>query len=160
MRRHRNNGVQDYWSNVRNTPALQHSNIPARNAGLTLVEVMLAIVILGIGTGILLVAISRCMSVATQAQYYSKAHRLILQVDAENPITRGEIDEGTESGKFDDGFTWDREITESEDEGREGLYLVRTRVSWSRRGKNAFEEVQSYLYIRPDDDELRERRGY
>ncbi|QHI70455.1 type II secretion system protein [Tichowtungia aerotolerans] len=128
--------------------------------GMTLIEVMLAIVILGIGAGILLVAISRCMAVATKAQHYSRAHRLLFQVEAENPITRGEIDEGTESGTFDDGYSWEREITESEDEGREGLYTIRTRITWSTRGHNAFEEVQQYLYIPLDKDELKARRGY
>jgi prepilin-type N-terminal cleavage/methylation domain-containing protein len=151
-------GFSRHW-NAR-TPAPPHSGTPARKAGLTLVEVMLSIVILGIGTGVLLVATSRCMAVATKAQYYSRAQRLMLQVDAENPITRGEIDTGVENGSFDDGFSWEREITESEEEGREGLYTVRTRVSWSRRGRTSYEEVTAYRYIRPDDDELRQRRGY
>lgn len=134
----------------------------ARKKGLTLVEVMLAIAILGIGAGVLLVATSRCMAVATKTQRYSRAHRLMLRVKAENPISRGrdEIVTGTDSGTFEDDFSWEREITESDAEGREGLYTVRTRVSWSARGKNAFEETRHYLYIRPDEEELRSRRGY
>jgi prepilin-type N-terminal cleavage/methylation domain-containing protein len=133
------------------TPLLSGSTAPARNAGLTLVEVMLAIVILGIGAGTLMTATARCMAVATKSKHYSRAHRLIMQVGAENPLTRGDIDDGTESGSFDDGYSWEREIIESEEEDREGLYTVRTRVSWSARGRESFEEVTSYLYIPPED---------
>lgn len=126
--------------------------------GLTLIEVMLAIVILGIGAGVLMVATSRCMAVATKAKHYSRAHSLLLQVDAEHPLTRGEVESDTESGRLDDGYTWERETTESEEEGREGLFTVRTRISWSARGKTSFEEVSRYHYIRPSDEELDEVR--
>lgn len=127
-------------------------------AGLTLIEVMLAVIILGIGAGVLMTATARCMAVATKSKYYSRAHRLMSRVEAENPITRGEMEDGTESGSFEDGFTWEREITESEDEGREGLYTIRTRISWSSRGKQSYEEVSRYVYIQPSELELDEAR--
>ncbi|MBL7016450.1 MAG: prepilin-type N-terminal cleavage/methylation domain-containing protein [Kiritimatiellales bacterium] len=119
--------------------------------GLTLIEVMLAIVILGVGAGTLLVATARCMAVATKAKHYSTAHRLLLRVDTENPLTRGEIEDGVESGKFEDGYSWEREVLESENEDREGLYTVRTRVGWSARGRDAFEETITYLYVPPKE---------
>jgi len=122
-------------------------------AGLTLIEVMLAIVILGIGSGTLMLATARCLSVIAQARHYSTAQRLILQVGAENPLSRGEVDEGTLSGSFEDGYTWERELIESEDENRPGLYTVRTRISWSTRGKNNFEESLTWHYIEPEDEE-------
>jgi len=134
------------------TPIPHHSILPARKAGMTLIEVMLAIVILGIGAGTLLVATARCMAVATKAKHYSTAHRLLLRVNTENPLTRGEVDDGTESGTFEDGYSWEREIIESENEDREGLYTIRTRITWSARGRNAFEETTSYLYIPPKEE--------
>jgi prepilin-type N-terminal cleavage/methylation domain-containing protein len=120
--------------------------------GLTLVEVMLAVVILGIGSGALTVATARCISVLIKARHYSTAHRLIYQVEAENPLSRGEVDDGTTSGTFDNGYTWEREITESDDENREGLYTVRTRVSWSATGKKSFEEIITFHYIEPEEE--------
>lgn len=131
---------------------ISHSCIPCSKSGMTLIEVMLAIMILSVGAGTLMLATSRCMAVATKAKHYSNAHRLISRVAAENPLNRGEVDVGTESGSFDDGYTWEREITESEEEDREGLYTVRTRVSWSARGKQSFEESTTFLYVTPDDD--------
>jgi prepilin-type N-terminal cleavage/methylation domain-containing protein len=143
-----------FFQPLGNVSINRHSSTGNRQSqrGLTLVEVMLAIVILGIGAGTLMVATARCMAVATKTKHYSRAHRLILQVGTENPITRGELDDGTESGRFDDGYTWEREIIESEEEDREGLYTIRTRVSWSSRGRQSFEECVSYLYIPPEDD--------
>ncbi len=120
---------------------------------------MLAIVILGVGAGTLLVATARCMAVATKTRHYSAAHRLIQRVAVENPLTRGEVDDGIDSGSFDDGYSWEREILESENEDREGLYTVRTRVSWSARGRNAFEEITTYLYAPPEEEKATRVRG-
>ena len=135
-------------------PVIQYSMIPPRRkAGLTLIEVMLAIVILGVGSGVLLVATARCMAIATKAKHYSTAHRLISRVNTEKPLTRGELEEGVESGTFENGYSWEREVipNEEEVEDREGLYTVRTRISWSMRGRNAFEESTTYLYIPPKE---------
>ncbi|MCU0857659.1 MAG: hypothetical protein MUC65_04565, partial [Pontiellaceae bacterium] len=97
---------------------------------------MLSIVILGIGTGVLLLATAKCISIVTQSQHYSTAQRLIQQVSAEHPLTRSDIEAGTESGTFDDeeDYRWEREIIESENENRKGLFTVITRVIWSDRG--------------------------
>lgn len=130
-----------------------------RKYGLTLIEVMLAIVILGVGSGTLMLATARCMAIAVKARHYSTAQRLILRVNTENPLTRGELDPGTETGRFDDGYRWEREIIENENEDREGLYTVRTRVSWSIRGRDAHEEVITYFYVKPEDNDLGSSRS-
>jgi prepilin-type N-terminal cleavage/methylation domain-containing protein len=154
-------GLLEHWSDEKSktstgwnahTPPLLYSTAPFRKAGLTLIEVMLAIVILGIGAGTLLVATSRCVAVATKARHYSTAHRLIQQVNVEKPLTRGEIYAGVESGTFENGYSWQREIIENENEDREGLYTVRTRISWSASGPNAFEETVAYLYVPPAEE--------
>jgi hypothetical protein len=40
--------------------------------------------------------------------------------------------------------------TTERSENDEDLLVVRTRVSWSRRGKDSFEEVTTYLYFTND----------
>ncbi len=120
--------------------------------GLTLIEVMLAVVILGIGSGALMLATARCLSVVSKARHYSAAQRLIQRVEAENPLTRGEVRDEITSGDFDDGYHWEREVIESEDENREGLYTIRTRVSWSQRGKESYEEIVTWHYIEPEEE--------
>ncbi|MBI9020785.1 MAG: prepilin-type N-terminal cleavage/methylation domain-containing protein [Verrucomicrobia bacterium] len=123
-----------------------------QRAGLTLIEVMLSIVILGIGSGVLMLATARCIAVVSKARHYSNAQRFIFQIGAEHPLTRGEIDAGIESGEFDGGYEWEREVVEPEDENREGLYTIRTRISWSTRGKECFEEIVTWHYIPVKED--------
>lgn len=121
-------------------------------SGMTLIEVLLAVAILGVGAGVLMMATARCLAVISKSRHYSTAQRLILQVGAEHPLTRGSIKVDSDSGRFDDDpdYTWERQITEPEDENRKGLYTVRTRVSWSDRGKTSFEEVVTWQYIPPE----------
>ncbi|MCC7299950.1 MAG: prepilin-type N-terminal cleavage/methylation domain-containing protein [Verrucomicrobia bacterium] len=122
--------------------------------GLTLIEVLLAVVILGIGSGVLLLATARCLAIISKSQRYGTAQRLIQQVEAENPLPREKLDTEIQSGTFGDekGYRWEREIIEPEDEYRKGLYTVRTRVSWSDRGRESFEEVTVWRYI-PQQEE-------
>jgi len=128
------------------------SRTPKHRHGLTLIEVLLAMVILGIGAGTLMLATARCLAVIAKARHYSTAQRLILQVGAEQPLTRSVIETGSDSGRFDEGYKWEREITEPEDESREGLYTIRTRVSWSDRGRESFEEIVTWHYVPPEDE--------
>lgn len=122
--------------------------------GLTLIEVLLAVVILGIGAGVLMLATARCLAVVAKTRHYSAAQRLIRRVAAEQPLTRSALAAGTEEGEFDDEplYRWEREITEPEDEERNGLYTVRTRVIWSERGRDSFEETVTWYYIHPEDE--------
>jgi len=147
---HRINGRRYSFRQASN-PAIHHS---ISRRGITLIEVLLAVVILGIGSGVLLLATARCLAIISKSQRYSTAQRLIGQVGAEHPLTRAEIEAGKESGTFDDeaDYRWEREITEPEDENRKGLYTVRTRVSWSDRGRDSFEEVITWHYIKPEEE--------
>jgi prepilin-type N-terminal cleavage/methylation domain-containing protein len=124
-----------------------------RKSGLTLIEVMLAVVLLGIGAGVLLTATARCLAVVSLTQRYGTAQRLIRQLSAEQPITRSLTDSSTESGRFDEeGYRWEREIIAPEEDDRSGLYTVRTRVIWSERGQNRFEESVTWLCIPPEKE--------
>lgn len=119
-----------------------------RRAGLTLIEVILATAILGVGIASLVAATAQCLAVARKAREYEIARRLVAQVDLEVPIQFEELEEGEESGEFEDpyeGYTWLREIEEiSEDELE--MYEVRTTVSWSDRSGKASESVVTYIY--------------
>lgn len=156
----RNVGILERWNIGRGKffSASRHSTIPPfhhsiSRRGLTLIEVLLAVVILGIGSGVLLLATARCIAIISKSRHYTTAQRLILQVGAEHPLNRAAVETGTESGTFDDedGYRWEREIKEPENENRKGLYTVRTRVSWSDRGRDSFEEVITWFYIQPEE---------
>ena len=67
-------------------------------AGLTLIEVLLATVILAVGLSSMIVATSRCLSVARKAREYETARRLVGQVDLEIPPDFETLEEGIETG--------------------------------------------------------------
>ncbi len=151
------NGLSGNWITGKETCSFHRSTNPSircsNSRGLTLIEVLLAVAILGVGAGVLMLATARCLAVISQSRHYSAAQRLILQVGAENPLTRADLEVKSESGKFSDDpdYTWEREIIEPENENQKGLYTVRTRVRWSDRGRESFEEVVTWHYIQPEE---------
>ena len=123
----------------------------ASKTGMTLIEVLIALIILSVGVSSMMLAMSRCLAVVRTARNRDVARSLLLLVDMENPIDRKSIEEITESGDFDEAeaYTWSREIIMADEEDRPGLFLVATRVQWSERGKDTFEEIIAYKYA-PD----------
>lgn len=118
--------------------------------GMTLLEVMLAVLILTTGLIALVTAASRCIAVAGQARDYEQARRLMGRVEVESPLwVKEEIGAGVEGGVFTGGprgWSWAREIVDcgADDETREGLFLVKTRVMCGGRG---VEEEEEYLFV-------------
>ncbi len=125
---------------------------------MTLVEVMLAVVILGMALGGLVEAASRALAVVRQARNYEMARRMLGQVDAENPLRLlDEIQAGQEGGGFEGGppgWSWTRTIVDfgAEDEQKEGLFQLTTRVYWSQGERKGMEEVVQMLYV-PENSE-------
>jgi prepilin-type N-terminal cleavage/methylation domain-containing protein len=115
---------------------------------MTLIEVMIALVILSVGVSSMMMAMSRCLAVVRTARSLDVSRSLLRQVDIENPIDKEDLEEGWESGEFEDaeGYTWRREVSIVDEEESPGLFLVTTRVQWSARGKEAFEEIIGYKY--------------
>ena len=125
---------------------------------MTLVEVLLAVVILGIALGGLLQGASEALAVVRQARNYEMARRMLGRVEAENPLRLlDEIVAGQESGGFEggpDGWSWTRTIEDfgADDEQKEGLFQLTTRVFWSQGERRGMEEVVQMLYVPEDID--------
>ena len=124
-----------------------------RREGMTLVEVLLAVVILGLSLGALVEGASRALAVVRQARNYEMARRMLGRVDAENPLRLlDEIAAGQEGGGFPGGppgWSWTRTLEDfgEADEQQEGLFRLTTRVSWSQGGRGGMEEVVQMLYV-------------
>ncbi|MDZ8117856.1 type IV pilus modification PilV family protein [Pontiella agarivorans] len=116
--------------------------------GLTLVEVLLALVILSVGVSALMTAMSQCLSVVRTARNRDVARGLIQQIDMLYPIEEVDVAETIEEGDFEEmeGYTWFREIRFFDEEERPGLFLVTLRVTWSEKGRDAFEEITMFRY--------------
>ncbi|MGD9874537.1 MAG: prepilin-type N-terminal cleavage/methylation domain-containing protein [Kiritimatiellia bacterium] len=124
-----------------------------RRAGLSLVEVMLALLILGIGISSLVMATSRCLAVVRKAKNFEIARRLMGEIELTDPLIPGEIEAGEESGNFDSPYSdwrWTRSVEEDENDEESGLFKITMRVYWSEKGRETYEEVLTYLYS-PED---------
>ena len=128
---------------------------------MTLVEVLLAVVILGIALGGLVEAASRALAVVRQARNYEMARRMLGRVDAENPLRLlDEIQAGQKSDDFEggpSGWTWTRTLEDfgAEDEEQEGLFKMTTRVFWAQGERTSMEEAVQMLYVPENRDGVR-----
>lgn len=120
--------------------------------GLTLIEVLLAIAILGAAMTVLLTGAARCLAVSKVARQYQRAQWALKMGELEHPlIVTNKIEELEVSGEtYDHDFTFSREIEEEAEDDDDGLFVVRTRVVWSDKGADMKEEVVQYVYS-PDD---------
>ena len=129
-----------------------------RKAGLTLIEVLLAVTILGAGLAVLLTAASRCLAVMRLAKNYQTAQWTLGNGEADHPLKIGDKVEDMEVSpeEYPNGFTYSRTLEEDED--KDGLYMVHIKVAWADRGKQTSEEVVRYLLY--DEDKVKNRIEY
>ena len=123
-------------------------------AGLTLVEVMLALVILGIGLTVLISTASKCLAVVKQSRNYESARHCLalVELDFKNMLLELEPEQALEDSSGTVEFpdfelykgTWEVSTVGKEEDGLKKLVF---RVAWSERGANPYEEVVSYLYV-------------
>jgi len=136
------------------SPDAQRSPMTPKNIsrqGLSLVELLLALAILGLGLSGLVTATSRCLAIAGRLERYQEARRLLSEIEALDPLFREDVETGRTSGTFDppyQAYRWEREIEEVPflDIEEPLLYHIRYRVSWSERGQESFEEAEMYYY--------------
>jgi len=120
---------------------------------MTLIEVLLAVAILGASLVGLLAAASRCLAVLKVAREYETAQWTLGLGEADYPlVTTGRLEELEVPGEtYPNGYTFVREIEEDTDE--DGLHVVRTRVVWGIREAQRVEEVVGYLLHPEEEDE-------
>ncbi len=122
--------------------------------GLTLIEALLAVAILGVAITGLIAAASRCLAVARKAKNYEAARRLMGQIELTDPLNTEEIEEGTQTEPFPapyQNYTWTRTI-EPVGLKEDGLYKITLQVNWSNQGQENHETTVSYLYF-PEETE-------
>ncbi|MGQ9661034.1 MAG: type IV pilus modification PilV family protein [Kiritimatiellia bacterium] len=114
----------------------------ARKAGLTLIEVVLAALLLSVGMTALLVAASRCLAVIKRAAIYQSGQWVLGTGEAEHPIDEEtedpEEDWRVEETEYPENFTFAREVMRVRFMGRkeesEGtgpcLVGLHSRVDW------------------------------
>jgi prepilin-type N-terminal cleavage/methylation domain-containing protein len=117
--------------------------------GLTLIETMLAIAILGLGLVILIAAAARGVKVAKKSQEYEVARKLLSYLDLHEPLQLDDLEEDSQSGDFPrpyERYEWTREIILAGVEEDE-MYKITTQVLWpTTKGKKA-ETVVTLLHL-------------
>ncbi|TAN38580.1 MAG: prepilin-type N-terminal cleavage/methylation domain-containing protein [Verrucomicrobia bacterium] len=122
-------------------------------SGMSLIEVLLALAILGIGLAVLIQAVSRCLAVVHKTRNYETARYLLQRLAAEHPLGMGQqIAAGAEDGNFDppnEQFSWHREITPIGLED-EPLFQINTRIAWSNDGGHESAQETMTIVFKPE----------
>lgn len=120
-----------------------------RSGGFTLIEVVLAIMIMGVSLGSLMTSIVRSLEVLTLARHYQEAQWALGKGLSENPLViSNRIDELViNSVELGEDFFFSRDVLNIGDEPEDGLYVVHSRVSRSRRADSHAEEVFEYVFF-------------
>ena len=120
---------------------------------MTLIEVLLAMLILGISIGALMTNASRCLSVIRKSRQYETARHLIQRIELEYPLDEEDILTSETAGDFEEyeGYRWEREIIALDEEFRPGLFQISTRIYWTDRNRDIYEELTTLRY-RPDQE--------
>jgi prepilin-type N-terminal cleavage/methylation domain-containing protein len=125
-----------------------------RPAGFTLIEVLIATVILSIGLTALLTAASRCLAVMRVAKQYQDAQWVLSLGELEHPILpTEEYSDWEVSGETHGEVTYTREVFEPDDDHKDGLFILTSRASWSSRGRESYEEVMRLVFV-PEEAEF------
>lgn len=128
-------------------------------AGFTLVEVLLAALILGIGMTVLLGSLSTCLRTMRLARDYEQVQWVLGlgELAYPEPMTTSSDVQTDYTVPADDslceGFSFERvvdEMSPQQQEKKEKLYVVRTRVRWGEAGdgERPCEELVRYVWER------------
>ena len=123
-----------------------------RRQGMTLIEVLLAVAIAGTALVILSTGAARCVAVFHRSRDYQEAQWYLGMGELEFPLfmtndVKSLVVPDTEYGE---GYYFSRDIEDDEDE--DDLFVVKTRVRWTRGSREFTEEVARYV-LQIDDEE-------
>lgn len=119
-------------------------------SGMTLVEVMMATLILGVGIVALMQGIGACSEVFNASAFIHQAANVLSRGEVEYPlIIKDDPEEDLvvdADGNVMDGWTFERSVEEDDDE--DGLFVVRTKVVKGRGGTGMEMEVLRLVYFK------------
>lgn len=115
----------------------------------TLVETLLALLILSFGMTVLLTGAARSMASIRMSKDYQDAQWTFGQAEVLFPllVTGDPMELEVPPHDFDNGHVFERRIEETEDEG---LFIVHASVTWSLRNRQGREETVRYLLVREE----------
>ena len=125
--------------------------------GLTLLEVVLALTILGFGVAALVTATSRCLALVTQSKTYHRARYALEMAELRFPLVEKDdelLNKEVPETEIFPGFQFTRTAETPPDYEDTGLFVLHNRVSWEGRGSNTYEETVRFYYFTNDLSEV------
>lgn len=120
-------------------------------SGFTLIEILIATMILALGLMTLMISLSNCAVMMTLSKEYQDAQYVFSLGELKYPMVEStDVEEDLPVDPDPDlveGYVFERTVDEKELETNEvddGLYVVRTRVSWGT-GSDQSEELVRYV---------------
>ena len=131
------------------------------HTGFTLIEVLVAVAILGVGLTIILELFSGGLRLGRTSEEYTRAvnyARMKMEEISVKPI----VGEGVEEGSFDDTFRWQMEVkkvnllpVENKPDFKPPVqfFQVQIDVMWKSGAKDRSTRIETYRTIMPEEDD-------
>ncbi len=129
--------------------------------GFTLIEVLVAVAILGIGLTVTLELFAGGLRLGRTSEEYTKAVNY-ARMKMEELAVKPEVAEGSEEGSFDDTFRWQVEVkkvdllpVEDKPDFKPPVhfYQVQIDVIWKSGSKERSTRLESYRTMKPKEEE-------
>ncbi|MBM3861171.1 MAG: type II secretion system protein [Verrucomicrobia bacterium] len=116
-----------------------------RESGYILLEVILAVVLVGLSLGVLMDCLGRCLAAARSIQHYSHAEILMAGIACEFRLDRAK-DMLDQEGDFPGhpGYRWQRVFAPT---ATKGLWEQTITVTWQEHGREASDSIVEYRYL-------------
>lgn len=132
-----------------------------KNKGFTLIEVLVAVAILGVGLTVLIELFSGGLRLGRASEEYTKAVNY-ARSKMEEIAVKTTIEEGSEEGEFDETFRWRIEAKKIEILPIENkpdfkpparFFQVQINIIWKSGSKEKSTRIESYRTVKPEEDD-------
>jgi general secretion pathway protein I len=129
--------------------------------GFTLIEIVVALAILGIGLTVIIELFSGGLRLARTAEEYTRAMGY-AQMKLEEITSKRNIEEGTDEGDFDKTFRWQVDVKKIDllpaDKNPDlkppaELFQVKINILWKSGSKEKSASIETYKTIKPEGAE-------
>ena len=129
--------------------------------GFTLLEVIIALAILGIGLTVIMELFSGGLRLGRVSEEYTKAMNYAC-LKMEEIAIQNTVTEGEDEGEFNDTYRWKVNVEKVDilpgDKGTEfkppvEFYHVRVNITWTAGSKERSASLESYKTVKPGTDE-------
>lgn len=131
--------------------------------GFTLVEVVVAMAILGISLVLVIELFSGGLRLGRASEEYTVAAQLARQKIEEIALYK-QVEEGIEEGEFDSTYRWQVKVkkidllllaNETDYKPPADLYQIQVRIIWKSGSKERTTRIETFRAVKPETDETK-----